>query len=293
MAELDAWVAVARGVRDPEVAELVETAPADDPELERYRRAGASVVARIRFPEADPSDEVLPPGGFGDFGHRLAQLPGAHLLGSEPWGDAFYLSDFMEGMSEAVVIEGDSPLVGVDLRVFVAAAPPRGSRLFVRRTRDRAAEARAKVRDLRKALSSRQELLEFIARELGPELAHFAQLDPSFLAQVKATLPQIAERAAGQPPPAPEPYWAVNRRYAGIEWGQLVVVTVRDPEERSRAEGLVEQLHRLRRDDALFDDILGPLGKRTPITAVAADLRDPRDPGTRKALARVRRALSR
>jgi hypothetical protein len=294
LSALDASVGVARGVRDPAAEELVETAPLGDPELERYRRAGADGVARIRIPGGEVEAGDPSPGGLP--GIRLQGGPGLSagvLPDSDAWGDEFYFTDLMQEPTDAVVIEGDSPLEGADLHVFVAPAPPPGSRLFVRRTRDRAAEERRRLKELQKAARSRQGLLAIMERDLGRELARLAERDPSYLEAARNVLDGIVEQAARRPPPEPEPYWAVNRRYAGIERGQLVVITVRDPEERARAEGLVEQLGRLRREEALLRDILGPTGKRIPITAVAGDLRDPRDPGTRKAVARVRRALLR
>jgi hypothetical protein len=47
----------------------------------------------------------------------------------------------------------------------------------------------------------------------------------------------------------------------------------------------------VRRDKAVFDDVLGWWGSKIRITAVAADLAHRDDAGTRKALARVRRAI--
>ncbi len=71
----------------------------------------------------------------------------------------------------------------------------------------------------------------------------------------------------------------------------LVVVNLRDPAERPAAEQLLVDLARLRKDDALFNDIVGWRGYRLPITAVVANLADPRDAGRKKAVARVRRTI--
>jgi hypothetical protein len=68
-------------------------------------------------------------------------------------------------------------------------------------------------------------------------------------------------------------------------------VNLRDPAERSAAEQLLVDLARLRKDDALFNDIVGLRGNRLPITAVVANLADPRDAGRKKAVARVRRTI--
>jgi hypothetical protein len=70
-----------------------------------------------------------------------------------------------------------------------------------------------------------------------------------------------------------------------------VVLNAREDTERRRAQELLEEVRRLRVDRAVFADVLGWRGSRVPITAVVADLADPRDAGTRKALARVRRSV--
>ena len=57
------------------------------------------------------------------------------------------------------------------------------------------------------------------------------------------------------------------------------------------ADTMLRDLRRLRANKAVFDDIFDWKGKRTPITAVAADLANPRDPGLCKAIARIKRAL--
>src|SRR2546428_12683367 len=93
------------------------------------------------------------------------------------------------------------------------------------------------------------------------------------------------------PPPRPVEHWAVSVRFQGIQRAGLVVVIVRDPAERPPAEQLLVDLARLRNDDALFNDILGTRGHRTPITAVVANISDPRDAGQKKAIARVRRTI--
>lgn len=91
----------------------------------------------------------------------------------------------------------------------------------------------------------------------------------------------------------PDRHWAIAQGYERIEHAQLVVVNVCDDGQRDRAAALLADLARLRKDRQVFDDVLGWRGTRAPITAVAADLSDERDPGTRKAVARVRRAVQR
>jgi hypothetical protein len=54
---------------------------------------------------------------------------------------------------------------------------------------------------------------------------------------------------------------------------------------------LLAEVARLRKDQAVFDDVMGRRGNKVPITAVVADLAEPEDLGTKKALARVRRVV--
>ena len=70
-------------------------------------------------------------------------------------------------------------------------------------------------------------------------------------------------------------------------------MNVRDAGERRRGEAMRDEVARLREDDAVFADVLGWRGKKTPITAVVADLGDRRDGALRKALARVKRSVCR
>jgi hypothetical protein len=79
--------------------------------------------------------------------------------------------------------------------------------------------------------------------------------------------------------------------YRGIERAQLVVVNIRDHTEKDKGEALLAEVARLRKDDAVFTDVMGPRGNRVPITAVVANLAQPTDPGTKKALARIRRVI--
>ena len=87
------------------------------------------------------------------------------------------------------------------------------------------------------------------------------------------------------PPPKPADRWAVSERFRGIERAGLVVVNIRDEADRAEAQQVVDDVHRLRRDDVLFKDILGWRGHRLPVTALVANLADPRDAGRRKAVA--------
>ena len=97
------------------------------------------------------------------------------------------------------------------------------------------------------------------------------------LGDLRAQLLAGVEKARRASPPAPTEHWAIADGYAGIERAQVVVVNVRPRDQHGRAEAMLADLRRLRKDDEVFDDVLAPFGKRTPITAVAAvPLRPPR-----------------
>jgi len=94
-------------------------------------------------------------------------------------------------------------------------------------------------------------------------------------------------------PPAPTEHWALEDGYAGIERAQLVVVNVRSDADRRAADAVLEDVARLRKDDDVYRDVLGPRGNKLPVTAVVADLSNPKDVGLKKAVARVKRATKR
>ena len=227
LGSVDKLLIVARCVRDDTFRHVRETAPRTHPELQRYREAGASGAALFVFPQGDTSS------------------------------DAFFMTELMQDYSQGVVLEGNNPLVYVDLAVFVAPPPAAGEKLFVRRKRDMARE---------KALGV--DAIERLLRELD-----------GVAAARKAPKPKAVE------------HWAIGDRYSGIEHAQLVVVNICEDSERVAGEQLAAELVRLRKEEELFKDVLGFRGSRVPITIVVADLAQPADPGRKKALARVRRAF--
>lgn len=255
------WVLAARCVRDDSLRQARESAPSSQPELRRYREAGASGAALFTFPEGD--------------------------IGSE----AFFLTRLMEDYSQAVVLEGDSPLTFVDLAVFVAPPFGEGESLLVRRQRDRAKEERAKADALERLLREPDGVAEFLGQMVGVPLAEFARKNPSLVKDTRARMLDAIAQARKAPSPKPTEHWAIADGYEGIERAQLVVVNVRDDVERERGERLVSDVHRLRKDAAVFDDVLGHHGSKVPVTAVVANMADRNNAGTKKALARVQRAI--
>jgi hypothetical protein len=254
----DGLVIAARCVRDDTLRQFRETTPGSHPELRRYRGAGAIGAALLTFP------------------------------GDADLSDSFFTTDLMMDYSQAVVLEGDSPLRFVDLRVFVAPPPAEGHQLFVRCTHERGRHARESTAALEQLLRQPDGMVDVLDMIGGARLAELGREHPELLERMRTRLGGVAQARRA---PQPDKRWAIADSYAGIEHAQLVVVNARHDGQRQAAEQLVADIVRLRKDDDLLADILGPRGSRIPITAVAVNMADPDDPARKKALARVRRAI--
>ncbi len=256
----DEAILAARGVRNDALRRARETAPKAHPELRRYRQAGASGAAVFAFPKSD--------------------------IGSE----AFFMTDLMSDYSEGVVVEGDNPLRFLDLDVFVAPALRAGEHLLIRRTRDVAAQYRAKVDAWERLLGEPDGVAKWLSQELGGPVVDFVR-NPKLFENVRNTMLAGLAQARKAPRQKPVAHWAIAEGHAGIENAGLIVVNVRHDSEREAAERFVAEVVRLRKEEEVFQDVLSFRGRRSQITAVVANLGDPHDPGRKKALARVRRAL--
>lgn len=260
----DAEVAFAICVRAERVAKLrkeQESAPMTHAELRRYREAGASAVALYRF--------------------------------AEPSTDAFFTSDVMQDYSEAVFIEGDCPIDYVDLAVFVAPPPPVGRSLLRRVVRDHAAAHRASIEQFAQALESPEAMARLLGAGLGEPLVARVLKHPRILEDLRRSMKSKLSEVRRATPPAPTEHWAIEDGFGGIERAQLIAVNARSGADRGAAEAVLEDVARLRGDEAVFRDVMGPRGNKVPVTAIVADLSSPKDAGLKKAVARVKRAMKR
>jgi hypothetical protein len=203
----------------------------------------------------------------------------------------FFMTKLMADYSQGVILEGDAPLEYLDLSVFVAPAPGAGERLFTRRRRDRARKQHATMDAIERLIRDPDRFADLLGEVVGDPIAEFARRSPALMEDVRAKLVADIAMARKAPPPRAAWQWGISDPYSGIERAQLVVVNVRNDGQRRAGEQLVADVVRLRKDEQLFNDILGFRGSRTPITALVADLSQPDDPGRKKALARARRAL--
>ena len=260
---LGAAATCVRAERDDSLSTPEEDAPTTHQELCRYTAAGSGMVAHYRFPATHADYESL------------------------------YRADFMGSYSMAVLIEGDCPLPRVDLGVFVAGPPAVGAPLLVRVQRDHSAAQVAALDVWEQALATPESLAWFLTKGLGEPLVGVALANPAVLAEIGAKAKTELARLRAAPSPEPTEHWAIAPGYEGVEQAQLVVVHVEQEEQRPYGEAFLEEVARIRRDKEVFKDVLGRRGNRLPITAVVARLGDPKDPGTRRALMRVQRAIRR
>jgi hypothetical protein len=253
-------VAAARCIRDDRLREPKETVPKSHPELNAYRAAGADPVALYRFPSSHAD-----------------------------W-DAIYATDLMSQYSAAVLLEGDLPVEWVDLAVYVALPLPDRKPLIIRTASDPARSRAAEIEAIENMLSSREELGNRFSALSGLPFSLLFGDDGEAIEELAENLTAMLARLREAPLPTPKESWALAEGYEGIQNAQVVVVNVRDRAHEG-AEPMLRDLHRLRADKEVFKDIFGWKGKRTPITAVVADLANPRDPGLRKAITRIKRTL--
>lgn len=250
-----------RAEHDPELRREHESRPGTHAELRRFREAGAGAVALYRFGEPDT--------------------------------EAFFMSAVMQDYSEAVLIEGDCPVDPVDISVFVAPVPAAGRSLLRRVVREHAVERQASVEQLARALEDPGALARLLGDAIGEPLVALASQRPDFLDDLRRSLKAKLSDARRAPPPAPTEHWALDAGYEGIQRAQMVVVNVRSEAERARAAALVADVARLRKDEAVFRDVLGWRGSKVAVSALSVDLVNPKDAGLRKAIARVKRSARR
>jgi hypothetical protein len=252
----DGLTIVVRCERDDRLSSAKESKGARDAEVRRYREAGATGAARLRFPGEDE-------------------------------GDSFFTSDVMNDYSNAVVIEGDCPVDYVDLEVFVAPPLPAGAELVERHERPERLEAVDKVQSFFRALADPKGLRK---RRRSTDLEELLEASRVY-AEVQGRALDALRRGAAAPSLTAE--WTIAKSHRGIERASLVVVNVRAGDDRKSADTMLSQIARLRADDEIRAAVLGRFAHRTPVTAVVADLSNRKDPGTKKALARIKRAMAR
>ena len=190
-------------------------------------------------------------------------------------GDGFFCSEVMNDYSKAVLIEGDCPVDYVDLEVFVAPPLPAGSALLRRTKRCTPALAASALQEALLGVGGRPAIAAFAGSRAREAIGKAAAIYESFEATGSAH--------AGLD---------LAPTHRGLERAGLVVVNVRARGDRDAAERMLDEIARIRSDDDVRTAVLGRFAHCTKVTAVVADLSNPKDAGTKKALTRIKRALA-
>lgn len=191
--------------------------------------------------------------------------------------DDFYATDIMATFARVMVIEGDSPVDTVDLEVFVARLPGPGAALLRRAQRDQVAERQAQFDAMMRTMATTDRLLGGAGKHL---------LDPEVAAEARRA---FASGPADEGAMAEK--WQLAAGYEGLERAELVIANLFGPDEQALTAPFLREVARLRKDQDVFDDVISWRGSRVAITAVAGNVLETKDPGLRKAVARVRRAV--
>lgn len=91
--------------------------------------------------------------------------------------------------------------------------------------------------------------------------------------------------------PLSQKVWVLHDRHADLVHARFVVVNVRDDSERPLAERITREVERIWSDEEVRRDVVRYSPTRRPPTVQIANLANRRDPGTRKAVARIKRAM--
>lgn len=246
-------------VRD-DVQDFIEARDGNDAELARYRKAGASAVMRYHF---EPGLEET---------------------------DALWQTDFMDEYSEGILFEGNMPARVEDLTVYVARPLPARKPLFRRALVDQTSAHEQELRFLENLTERPEGLEDFAALMFGNhEIA--GSMSPESRAAWISEMQALTEKVRAAGPRPPEKRWVLAEELEGIETAQVVAVNVSTLKERKRADTMIEELQRLRKDKDVFNDIVGHRGSRTPILARVLDLVDAGDKNLKSLLRRIERTI--
>jgi len=254
-------LAAVRVVPDNAVREPVVD-PAGDADTARYAAAGAWSSLRVLVPAGVPCDVL----------DALGACDGAHHPAS------------------AVLIEGGAARRGdVDAVVFVTAPLAPGVGLTVVETRE---VGRLDGRDALRLMAglppiaSEEERAELDAFEAFDEEVDEGEVVDGF--EIPDALGDRILELLEHGYPVRQEVTELRPGFEGLAEAQLAVVSAGDA---ASVEATLAAIAALRADEALLRSLLRDRVGFGPRTVVAADLRDPRDAGTRKAVEAVKRRM--
>lgn len=215
--------------------------------------------------------------------------------------DLFWDSEFIQSYSDAIAFEGcDPPGVESDLYVHVMRPLMDEEELT---SLEEVEVCQIDSRDyLRMAGISLPEDARVLSEEeneqqLEEENEDLAGSDEDISEEIIEIPDELAElilRALERKPmPIKKKVWKPRPGHEEIARCGLVIINIHDEPERPAAERTRRQIEALRTRPELRADILGHRYDRLRVTIVIANLCDPRDPELRKALARIKRVVTR
>ena len=127
--------------------------------------------------------------------------------------DDFFETNLMTNSSEAVILEGDNPLLYVDLDVFIAPAT-RGGQVALRSAKPRPCRSRPHSgRRVGTHTSRPHGVAKWIDQVVGGPIVDFVRNNPTLTEDVRKRMLAGIAAAQNAPPPKPVEHWTVAERY--------------------------------------------------------------------------------
>jgi len=204
--------------------------------------------------------------------------------------DAFFQTNFMQDFSHAVMIEGDCPVsfarrhrLRRASHRWTAPGPPA-------RATSRAGSGRPWTR-WRRCSANPAAWSRYSPDSSVPAWASSALPQPELVEQERRkALAQLAELRS-RPVAKHRMRWAVADTYRGIERAQLVVVNIHDHTEKDNGEALLPRWPDYAKTTRSSPTSWARAATESPSTPSSPTSPPPTDPGTKKALARIRRVI--
>ena len=246
-------------------AKLGEVRAGND-ETRRYEAAGASHTLLTRYdPDLDRVDN-----------------------------DPFWTTDFISDYSEAILFEG--PLrTDFAPQLVVAVVPPllEGVPLIERR---RCEAARLPLGDYLAMLTSRLPgagAEEPAAKAPAPESRPGRAKRGRDRIEIPERVGRVLLDWARHGVPVEQERWCFREPYGALGGAGVVVVNVRSDADRVGAAWLADEFRKAHEDRRMMRELFGGWRRLNAVSVFVANLGDAKDAGTRKALARMKRVLSR
>lgn len=211
----------------------------------------------------------------------------------------YWETAWQRGFSDAVLYEGEEMLdLNPDLSVFVMPADPALLPLAAKREQE--------VLRLPLEIYLKHVLAAeggFLPEEVGSDVSLGDESDLDFWDEQEEEVIESFEipdelgkkllEWAEQGVPVMGKLWKLREELADLRRARAVVINIRSEEDRPVAARISEEIHRMWADHEIVRDVRIPSWPSRPPSIYVANLADRREEGTRKAVARIKRAYQR